>query len=197
MPPRIHWLTARATDEAGVTITSDAIQVSLYAEPSVAPYVDVIEPPDGSSFVSGKPVRLRARVQLSDHNFASVEFYAGTNLLGAVAQPPYELTLTNLADGLHIICAQTKDLKGRIGSGVRGTIRVGQAVLTEPKRTAQGFEMSVTGNLIAKVNTVQASQNLREWSPLRTNTPTVNQWLFVDPTASNELFRFYRVLVEP
>jgi hypothetical protein len=193
-PPGPHWITASATDDAGVTITSDALKVFFHSETAV-PYVDVVEPRDGSSFVVGKPIVMRAKVQLNDNNTQPVEFWAGTNLLGTSAQPPYEITVTNLASGSHTLRARTTKLTGESGTGVPAMIRVGEVVLRDPKQTAQGFEMDAEGIVIARTNLVQVSSNLTDWFPIITNVPTGEVFHFLDPDPLNASHRFYRVLI--
>ncbi len=191
-----HWLTARATDDAGITISSDAVRISLYNE-TAAPYVDVVEPRAGSGFALGEPVRLRALMQLNDHTESPVEFYAGDQLLGTAPRPPYEITVTNLPAGEHVLRAQAWNQAGQRGTGVPAAIRVGQAALREPRRTDQGFEMRIEGPVSGRTNVVQASENLRDWQTLQTAVPLEHPWMFLDAESGDRAFRFYRVLLPP
>ena len=85
---------------------------------SFPPHVQIIFPEDGTAFLVGDPVDICADVANDFTNpVASVQFFAGTNILGWVTNSMefsdvYCLTLTNLAAGDYPLTALATDTGG-------------------------------------------------------------------------------------
>ena len=86
-------------------------------------------------------------------------------------------------------------ISGESGTGVRAVIRVGEAVLTSPKSTAQGFEMDVGGIVATRTNLVQVSGDLIDWFSIQTNVPVIDGFHLLDSGQLKVSHRFYRVLI--
>src|SRR5207302_10552764 len=65
---------------------------SLLSVPNQPPHVQIVFPPDGVILGLQGPVEIRAQVSDTDGTIREVQFFAGTNLLGIVTNPPYRLT---------------------------------------------------------------------------------------------------------
>jgi len=81
------------------------------------PQVQIIFPEQGTAFLVGDPVDICADVDNFTNPVASVEFFAGTNILGLVTNSMefsglYCLTLTNLAAGDYPLTALATDTGG-------------------------------------------------------------------------------------
>jgi hypothetical protein len=85
VPPGSYTLTAVATDNGGLASTSAlvAIQVALRPPPTNPPLVRITSPPNGAVFRAPLNLPLYAYAYQRGGFISSVEFFAGTNDLGA------------------------------------------------------------------------------------------------------------------
>jgi hypothetical protein len=126
-----------------------------------------------------------------------VEFYAGTNLLGTVSEPPYILTVTNLPEGQYSIYLRFHP-GGSPSETLPFVITVTRLELSEAEALPQrAFQFLVTGNVPGKENIIEASTNLINWLPISTNLAQTNSYMFLDTEATNFNQRFYRVHLNP
>ena len=92
-----------------------------------APAVDIVTPRDGSMFLAPADIHICASTAYFTDTVASVEFFAGTNILGIVTNSPiglggrelcrepgsyYCLVWTNVPPGAYALTATAKDLAG-------------------------------------------------------------------------------------
>jgi hypothetical protein len=98
------------------------------------PAVTINTPIDGSHWgwtLWGPPtpsisewITLRASVTNQPTEIARLEFHAGTNLLAAVTNAPYQFTWTNAPLGTHVLTARSVDLQGVVRESRPVTIHV-------------------------------------------------------------------------
>ena len=65
---------------------------------NIRPTVFITSPLNGTVF-NTRSVTVATNARDADGTISKVEFYNGSSLLGTVTQPPYSLTLNNIADG--------------------------------------------------------------------------------------------------
>lgn len=132
------------------------------AETNRPPEVRLLQPTNGASYTAGAHIRLVAEAHDADGSIASVEFFAGTNLLGrGVLDPlplpplaPYIFVWSNAPAGEYALRALATDDRGArtASEPVRllvqavqpvVTLRVVDALATEPTTAAQVLDTAV------------------------------------------------------
>jgi hypothetical protein len=76
---------------------------------NVPPSVALIRPENGDVFAFRDPILTEARVSPGNNPVLRVDFFAGTNRIGQVAQFPYSFTWTNAGIGDHLLKAVATD----------------------------------------------------------------------------------------
>ena len=95
---------------------------------NAAPVVDIVTPGDGTMFIAPVDIHICAMAAYFTDTVASVEFFAGTNILGVVTNSPvgpgqggapcrlpgasFCLSWTNVPPGAYALKATAKDLAG-------------------------------------------------------------------------------------
>jgi sulfur relay (sulfurtransferase) complex TusBCD TusD component (DsrE family) len=99
-----YSLSAQAVYDASNTVASSAALVAVTKE--VPPAIALSSPADGSAFTAPATISLAANVTANGHTITAVQFYNGTNLLGANATAPYVFTWNSVAAGNYTLSAQ-------------------------------------------------------------------------------------------
>jgi len=102
VPPANYALTARATDNNGITTTSSVVNITV----NVAPSVTLITPTNNSIFMAGSNIPLSANASTSEGVVTQVQFFQGTNNLGVLTNAPYNLVWSNVVAGSYALTAQ-------------------------------------------------------------------------------------------
>jgi regulation of enolase protein 1 (concanavalin A-like superfamily) len=89
-----------------------ALQTCAVSAPPASPAVSLFAPLDRTMYLAPASISLRASASDTDGSIASVEFYAGSTLLGAMAAPPYRATWTNVPAGAYMLRAVAIDNAG-------------------------------------------------------------------------------------
>jgi hypothetical protein len=110
VPAGSYVLTAKATDNAGVSATSAGVSVTVAA--NQAPMVSLTSPSSGASFAAPASIGLTASASDVDGTVQKVEFYNGPTLLGASATSPFSFTWSNVPAGSYSISAVARDNLG-------------------------------------------------------------------------------------
>ncbi len=108
VPPGTYTLTARATDNQGLTTTSAPISISIDSPPSVT----ITGPANGVSLPAPASVTVVAAAADTDGSVAKVEFFNGANPIGLVTGSPYQVALNNLPAGIYSLTAKATDDQG-------------------------------------------------------------------------------------
>ena len=104
-----YSLTAKATDNAGATTTSTAVNVTVSSPPNVPPTVSLSAP---ATATVGVPITLNATAADSDGTVAKVEFYAGSTLVATDSTSPYSASWTGATAGTYSLTARATDNSG-------------------------------------------------------------------------------------
>jgi hypothetical protein len=103
-----YSLTAKATDNAGATTTSSAVNLTVNA----APTVSITSPAGGTTFTAPASITIAAAAADRDGTISVVEFYAGTTSIGSDATAPYSIAWNNVAAGSYSLTAKATDNAG-------------------------------------------------------------------------------------
>ncbi len=85
-------ISARATDNTGLTTTTTTAAVTVLVPSAQAPVVNFTSPANGASYQAGANVAMTATASDPDGSVVKVEFYQGNTLLGSDATSPYQFT---------------------------------------------------------------------------------------------------------
>jgi hypothetical protein len=143
MAPGTYVLTARSTDNSGVSTTSAPVTVTV--KNNAAPAVSITAPANGASLVSGVPVSITAAASDADGKIARVAFHVddGTDrLLGTAAAPPYAVTQP-LAAGTNVLTAVAFDDKGASTTSAPVTVAVKQNALPSVVMTSPASDQII------------------------------------------------------
>ncbi len=105
-----HALTARATDNLGLSTTSAAVTIRVDAPPGVS----ITAPANGAVFTAPATIAVSATASDADGTVAKVDFFDGAALIGTATAAPYGTTLANAAPGTHTLTARATDNNGAV-----------------------------------------------------------------------------------
>lgn len=111
-PAGNYTLTARAYDNSGASATSNAVNISIAAATNQLPTVSITSPTAGASFPAPASIAIAATAADADGTIASVDFYAGTQLVGTDSSSPYTASWTNVPAGTYSLTAVARDNAG-------------------------------------------------------------------------------------
>jgi len=167
---------------------------------NVLPIVSISSPSNNATFAALWTGSVSATNSDSDGTIKSVEFRAGTTVLGILSNPPTIATLTvsNLVAGNYSLTAvATDNLNASKTSAVVALNILAPApiVLSAPKRSNNTFQFfySATPGLSY---IVQRSGALPIFTPLVTNTAATNNVTFIDNNAAGPM-NAYSVRLAP
>jgi hypothetical protein len=80
--------------------------VYAYGRVSPIPTITLTAPTNGATYMVATNISLVANVIANNQNLVRVEFYAGANLIGQAAVPPYAVTWTNAPAGNYLLTAR-------------------------------------------------------------------------------------------
>jgi amicyanin len=193
-----HTFTARATDNAGATTTSEAVSVTVTA-PNAAPTVTVTAPAAGASFFAPASFEIQADAADTDGSIATVEFLVGTEVVGTASAAPFKASVTGLAPGTYVVTARATDNAGASATSQAVSINVSEPpVATPPRlsgamRAADGhFHFTIHGTA-GRVYVIQASSDLAgPWTAIQTLTASADTFEFEEDFGAGP--RFFRVV---
>jgi hypothetical protein len=143
--------------------------------PNSAPTVALTGPANNTTYAVPATIPLTANAADSDGSIASVEFYAGTTLLGSDTTAPYQFTWTGAAAGDYSVTARAIDNKGAatVSSPIAIRVLSAPAVLTTPStvRVRQGDSSTVDVKLATQPAGSVAVSVTRSGSSDLTATP--------------------------
>lgn len=127
-----HALFARATDAAGLSAFSKAVNISVS---DGGPTVQLTSPTNGAVF-GGGPITLTATATAAGGSVATVGFWANGRPVGTASNAPYSVTWTNVPPGGYVLVARAVDGQGFHADSAPVAIRVTNAppvvTLTSP-----------------------------------------------------------------
>lgn len=109
VPQGAYTLTARATDNYGLTTTSDPISINVGPPNTVFPTVTITAPTNGAEFLAPGTIAIAATAGDSDGTVTKVEFFNGTTKLGEDTNAPYTFDWSNVPVGSYTLTAKATD----------------------------------------------------------------------------------------
>ncbi|HKZ36558.1 MAG TPA: Ig-like domain-containing protein, partial [Chryseolinea sp.] len=103
-----YTLTARVTDNANGTTTSDKVSIMVTGS-NHAPIVSITSPTNNAAYKDGSSLTLTANASDGDGSITKVEFYNGTLKLGEDLSAPYNFTISNLTAGNYSFTVKATD----------------------------------------------------------------------------------------
>lgn len=129
-----HRFMARATDNAGGTTTSAAVQIEVAAPANSPPTVQLTQPANGQQFTQPEPIQLAASASDTDGSIVQVEFVVGRSVVFTATNPPYTFSFpsSDLAPGTHSVTARAMDNSGAVT--VSAPVQITVVLAAEPIR---------------------------------------------------------------
>jgi regulation of enolase protein 1 (concanavalin A-like superfamily) len=118
-----YSITAVATDDDGATKTSGAIGITVNGV-NKPPTVSLTAPSSGATFVAPATITVSATAADTDGTVSTVDFYAGSTLIGSDSTSPYSVAWSNVAAGSYSLTAIAVDNKGATTTSAARTITV-------------------------------------------------------------------------
>ena len=115
-----YTLTAVATDNGGLSVTSAPVPVVVNAQPTVS----LTSPSNGATFVVGAPISIGAAALDADGTINQVAFYDGATLLNTDTSSPYGYSWTNAGVGSHALYAVATDNQGGSVQSVTSSVTI-------------------------------------------------------------------------
>jgi chitinase/chitodextrinase len=106
-----HSLTAIATDNAGGTGTSSAVNISVTGG-NAGPTVSITSPANHTTFTAPATITINATAADADGTITKVEFFNGSTRLGEDTSSPYSLTWNAVAAGAYSLTTVATDNGG-------------------------------------------------------------------------------------
>lgn len=156
-----YSLIAVATDNAGVSGTSTAINVTVTS--NGAPAVRLISPGTNLVVGLGTTVNLSAAASDADGSIASVRFLSNGTALAVVASSPYRTTYTPSAAGIYTLIAQATDNSGNVSDSVAQTLTVlgGNAPVVSLVNPSTDLNISADSSLLLSATAETDSSSIR------------------------------------
>jgi RHS repeat-associated protein len=123
-----YLLTAKVTDNFGISTTSSTVAVTVNA--NQPPTITITSPANNSSFTAPANITITANATAPNGNVAKVDFFQGTMLLGTVTSAPYTFAWNNVASGTYQLTAKVTDNFGFATTSAAVGILVNNAVQT-------------------------------------------------------------------
>ena len=145
VPAGTYSLTAVARDNDGSTTTSAARSIAVNP-PNQAPTVSLTSPANGATFTAPATITVTATASDPDGTVATVEFYAGTTLIGTSATSPYSVTWNSVPTGSYSLTAVAQDNAGATTTSAAGAITVTAPGLPAEWTATDIGEPAITGS---------------------------------------------------
>ncbi len=118
-----YKLTAKATDDTGLTTTSSTVNITVGTINSL-PTVSITSPPNGTVLTAPASITISAEAADTDGTVSKVEFFNGDTKLGEDLTSPYSFTWTNVNEGSFSITALAFDNLGAQSTSTAVTVSV-------------------------------------------------------------------------
>ncbi|MDF2454754.1 MAG: Alpha-L-arabinofuranosidase precursor [Cytophagaceae bacterium] len=128
-----YSITARATDNKGLTNTSAARTITIYSAANKLPAVSLTAPANNATYTAPANITITAAATDSDGSIAKVEFFNGTTKLGEKTASPYSYNWTGVAAGTYSITAKATDDRGGSTASAAVVVKVNAAPNQSPK----------------------------------------------------------------
>ncbi|WP_354004734.1 glycosyl hydrolase family 18 protein [Vibrio stylophorae] len=121
-------ITAKATDDSGMSATSAEVAISVKAVPlpPLAPEVAILSPKDGQTVFNSGAVQITANATDKNDDLKQVEFFVDGLSVGVVTQAPFVANWQPAALGQAVITVTATDAGG-LSTTVNATVDVKEA----------------------------------------------------------------------
>ena len=144
-----YSITAKATDNGGLSATSYSIYVTVATSiANMAPVISLTSPSNGSNFTAPATITLTANASDADGTISKVEFFNGSTRLGEDLTAPYSFVWNGVAEGTYSITAKATDNGGLSTASASPTITV------QPAAPTVSLVSLTRGNFTAPANVI-------------------------------------------
>jgi hypothetical protein len=191
-------LTAVAVNSCGVSATSPPVRIGVAI--GIPPFFEyeITSPTDGDILLPGEPfiysVAAMAQPSARDDYENPVSLLMGTNVLATFYRAaPYAILVTNPPAGSYVLTLALD----RFSHVQPVNIRVAPLALRPPRLDQGRITFDAVTAFPTKRTIIEASSDLRGWTPISTNIPSINSFQFTDSNPPAGTGRFYRIVVPP
>lgn len=184
-----HVITAKATDNAGLSTTTPGITITV-TTPMSAPTVNLTSPQAGTAVSTTDTITLSATAT-DDGQVTQVEFFNGASSISVDTTAPYEATVSNLTPGTYTFTAAAKDNTGATTTSAVIQVRVAAAPQTGVALTGDTITINATGSDGVTYD-LEATTDFVTWTKVGSATPTGGTMSFTDTVSPTS--KFYRVV---
>lgn len=126
LPERVYIGLAVTSRDAGALTRAIFSEVAVRGSdlPNRPPATSITAPASGATFTAPATIAVTAAAQDPDGSIASVEFYAGSTLLGTSTASPYSITWNAVAAGTYSLTAVAIDNAGATTASAPVTVTV-------------------------------------------------------------------------
>jgi hypothetical protein len=190
--PASYPITIRVSDDGSPSLSAEETIIITVREVNDPPAVKLIAPPESSQFIAPASIQLAAVASDVDGTISKVQFFANGKNLGESFVPPFSFAWTNASAGAYTLVAKATDNRGAEAASSPLIPTVLASLKSARLRDDGQFELTLHGEP-GREYWVEASQDLRQWTPVSTNQvdPT-GKLEFVDAEAPHFSERFYR-----
>lgn len=135
-----YSLTARATDNTGVSTTSAPVSVTVTNAANVPPSVAITSPAAAASFTAPASITITVNASDTDGAISKVEFYSGANLLGQAVTAPFTCTWTGVPAGNYSLTAKATDNDGGMTTSTAVNIVVSPGSAAPSINVSENFD---------------------------------------------------------
>ena len=96
-----YTITAKASDNGGLSTTSQSVGVTVNNYSNIAPTVNLTSPAPGSYFTTPVSITLTANASDQDGSIVTVEFFNGSTKIGEDNVAPYSFSWNNVIPGTY------------------------------------------------------------------------------------------------
>ena len=147
-----YSISAKASDNAGLSTLSFSIYIVVKNSVSLAPVVNITSPANGNNFAPPATVTLTAEASDMDGTISKVEFFNGSTKLGEDLAAPYSYTWNNVTEGTYSITAKATDNSDLIA--VSSSVTISVAIPVQPISPAISLVSLTRGSFVAPSNVI-------------------------------------------
>lgn len=124
VPAGNYALSARATDNAGASVNSAGVGITVDAPADQPPVVALTNPANGSAFAAPAEITFAVTASDADGSVAKVEFFNGASKLGEDSSAPFSFVWSNVPAGTYTLTARATDNQNAVTTSAPITISV-------------------------------------------------------------------------
>jgi hypothetical protein len=190
LPAGSHVITAKATDNGGLSTTSAGITITVTA-PQSPPTITLTSPQAGQVIGTPGTVTLSATAT-DDGSITQVQFLQGSTVLSTDTTAPYEATASNLAPGTYTFSAIATDNSGLTTTSTTIQVTVGSGNAPQATISRSGTTITISSPAVdGKTYELEATTDFISWSSGGTQIASGGTVSFTDNTTAT--MRFYRI----